>query len=136
MRLQTDFSDTTSKIGECLAEIKEVDIVEKIGVRYLTVFLEVSNFKLKKHRVKVNIFSNSYGISEKTFLNFMETNDKEELLGKLFYCKITKNKSQYETFNQLYLKVEESTLFFDPRKKKQLATRIIKGECSLKGIFE
>lgn len=132
MILQTDFSD----IGVCLAEITGIDSVVKFDKRYLSVSLKVSNFKFTKHPIKVNVFSNSYGISGKVFLNFMETNNKEELLGKLFYCDITKNKSQYDTLNHLYLKVEESTLLFDPRKKKQLATRIIRNECSLKGMFE
>lgn len=117
MLLPTNNFNRNHQIGECLSEIKDIDYIKNDSGGYLKVKLEVSNLEIKRRKVTINIFKHSYYINANDFIVFMETNDKEQLIGKLFYGKIIKS-GGYDTLSNLYLKVDEANLVFDPRKEK------------------
>lgn len=133
MILQTNFLNRGLDIGECFSELKGIDFIDNDNGGYLRADLEVSNLNMTKMRVTVNLFTNSYHIKAQDFLDFMGTNKKEELVGKLFYCKIVK-KNTYNTLSNLYLKVDKSNLVFDPR-EKTIAENNTVARCNLKDIF-
>jgi hypothetical protein len=104
------------KIGVVLAEIIDIEVVEKNNTKYLRLFIEVSNFKVKKQRISTNLFYKGYGVTAEEFLKFMGTNEKSILIGQLFYCEIDKKQSGYDTIKNLFMKPETECLYFDPRK--------------------
>ena len=103
------------KLGVVLAEIIDIEVIEKNNTKYLRLSIEASNFRVKKQRDTINLFFNGYGITVGKFLEFMGTNEKSLLIGQIFFCEIIKNQKGFNTLSSLFMRVDKDCLYFDPR---------------------
>jgi len=101
-------------IGTALIEIKEVKEINK-NSQFLRVEANASTLNEAKKKIEINVFFNSYKVSVDSLIKMAKVNSYDELVGKLFYMKLSINPKGYQDISELFLNIEENELVYDPR---------------------
>ena len=101
-------------VGIALVEIKEVKEINK-NSQFLRVEANASTLNDAKKKIEINVFFNSYKVSVDSLIKMAKVNSYDELVGKLFYMKLSINPKGYQDISELFLNIEENELVYDPR---------------------
>lgn len=101
-------------VGIALVEIKEVKEINK-NSQFLRVEANASTLNEAKKKIEINVFFNSYKVSVDSLIKMAKVNSYDELVGKLFYMKLSINPKGYQDISELFLNIEENELVYDPR---------------------
>ena len=109
-------------------------LVEIMGADYryynysggIALDIKVSNLEVKQKKININIFDDAFNTSTESFTEFIGTNVESQMIGKLFYCYLEKNSRGYFEIKKLYMPIDRSKLFFDPRNSKLLVKHTVK----------
>ena len=101
-------------VGIALVEIKEVKEINK-NSQFLRVEANASTLNEAKKKIELNVFFNSYKVSVDSLIKMAKVNSYDELVGKLFYMKLSINPKGYQDISELFLNIEENELVYDPR---------------------
>lgn len=101
-------------VGIALVEIKEVKEINK-NSQFLRVEANASTLNETKKKIEINVFFNSYKVSVDSLIKMAKVNSYDELVGKLFYMKLSINPKGYQDISELFLNIEENELVYDPR---------------------
>ena len=114
------------KEGAYMMEITGVDYRSSTYWSGLTLNLKAFNLEVKQKNIKINIFDGGFNVSTESFLEFIGTNVESEMIGKLFYCRLEKNKKGYIEIKKLYMPIDRNKLLYDPRNSKLLLNLTVK----------
>ena len=101
-------------VGIALVEIKAVKEINK-NSQFLRVEANASTLNDAKKKIEINVFFNSYKVSVDSLIKMAKVNSYDELVGKLFYMKLSINPKGYQDISELFLNIEENELVYDPR---------------------
>ena len=101
-------------VGIALVEIKEVKEKNK-NSQFWRVEANASTLNEAKKKIEINVFFNSYKVSVDSLIKMAKVNSYDELVGKLFYMKLSINPKGYQDISELFLNIEENELVYDPR---------------------
>ncbi len=116
VNLPSRFDDNSNPKGAVIAEVVNVELEIKPSYKGLKVTIKVNNFDLIDEVVTILVFYNSKGgVSAEGFLEFMGTTSVSELKGSLMYCILGENASGYKVIDNLCMKIDKGSYYFDPR---------------------
>lgn len=111
-------------VGIALIDVKAVKEINK-GSKFLRVEALASTLNEAKKKIEINIFFNSYKVSVDSLMKMAKVTSYNELVGKLFYMKLSINSKGYQDISELFLHIEENKLVYDPRVIKEANHNIL-----------
>ena len=106
-----------------------VALVEITGVNQTSKFLRVealaSTLTETKKKIELNIFFNSYKVSVDNLMKIAKVYSYDELIGQLFYMKLSINAKGYQDVSELFLNINDDELIFDPRVIEQTNDNVL-----------
>lgn len=84
---------------------------------FTKIYVEVSNFKLNRKKIEINLFhNNNWGIGAKDLLELLnEAHFNNNIINKLIYVKLDVNNKGYQKISTLFFTIEKDQLPHDPR---------------------
>lgn len=73
-------------------------------------------------KIQFNIFFNSSKFNVDNIKKIAKVSSNEELIGKLFYMKLSVNSKGYQDVTEVFFRVDEDELIYDPRKTISFST--------------
>ena len=73
-------------------------------------------------KIQFNIFFNSSKFNIDNLMKIAKVSSNEELIGKLFYMKLSVNSKGYQDVTEVFFRVDEDELIYDPRKTISFST--------------
>jgi hypothetical protein len=101
-------------VGIALVEIKAVKEINK-GSKFLRVEALASTLNEAQKKIELNIFFTSCKLNVDSLTEMAKVTSYNELVGKLFYMKLSINSKGYQDISELFLNIEENELVYDPR---------------------
>lgn len=106
--------------GIALVEI--INIKESVSSSLVRVeALATTKDEINK-KIQFNIFFNSSKFNIDNLMKIAKVSSNEELIGKLFYMKLSVNSKGYQDVSEVFFSVDEDELIYDPRKTISFST--------------
>lgn len=95
-----------------------------IGTNLLRVEALASTKNEINKKIQFNIFFNSSKFNVDNLKKIAKVSSNEELIGKLFYMKLSVNSKGYQDVTEVFFRVDENELVYDPRKLRSYSTEL------------